>query len=158
MPAADGYLEMIRAVCDEYDIILIFDEIMCGMGRTGHLHAWQESGVVPDIQLIGKALSGGFAPVSAMLVGPKIVDALLDGPSKGAFNHGHTFQNQPMSAGISMEVQAIVQDDRLLENVREKGPLLLKKLRARLGSHRYVGDIRGPKDGLFPGVSGEPSP
>lgn len=155
-PAVPGYLKAMREVCDRYGVLLIFDCIMCGMGRTGYLHAWQadEDEVVPDIQLVGKGLAGGFQPVSGMLIGPKVVKAFENGPSNGVFNHGHTFQNYPIGAAAALETQRVIQDERLLENVKEKGPLLEKKLRQRLEPHRYVGDIRGPKEGLFLGVGG----
>lgn len=144
-----------REVCDKHGILLIFDEVMCGMGRTsnGRLHAWQDvgEGVVPDIQLIGKGLAGGFQAISGMLVGKNIVDAFMNGPGSGAFAHGHTFQNFPVACAAALEVQRIVQDEGLLENVRQKGELLSGKLRKRLAGHKNVGDIRGK--GLFWGVS-----
>jgi adenosylmethionine-8-amino-7-oxononanoate aminotransferase len=152
-PAVPGYLRMIRNVCDDHDIILVFDEIMCGMGRTGYLHAWQTENVVPDIQLVGKSLAAGFQAISAMLVGPKLINAFKNGPSNGAFCHGHTFQSQAMPAAAGLAVQQYVEEFSILENVRKMGPLLGMKLRGRLESHRYVGDIRGPAEGLFWGVS-----
>lgn len=140
-----------REVCDQYGILLIFDEVMCGMGRTGWLHAWQKDNVVPDIQLVGKGLAAGFQPISAMLVGHEIINAFQQGPSNSAFQHGHTFQNYPLGAAAALAVQKIIKEQGLLDNVREKGGLLEKKLKARLSDHRYVGDIRG--EGLFWGVS-----
>ncbi|KAH7071655.1 pyridoxal phosphate-dependent transferase [Paraphoma chrysanthemicola] len=155
-PAVPGYLRAVREVCDHYGILLIFDEIMCGMGRTGYLHAWQayweQERCIPDIQLVGKGLAAGFAPVSAMLVGQKVSEALDQGPSKGVFVHGHTFQDLPLACAALLAVQQIVVSDNLLANVREKGPLLQKKLRQRLGSHPNVGDIRGPSEGQFLGI------
>lgn len=140
-----------REVCDRYGVLLIFDEVMCGMGRTGYLHAWQKEGIAPDIQTIGKGLAGGFQQLSAMLVGPKVSDAFEFGPGSGAFSHGHTFQNYPLACTAGLEVQKIVQEENLLQNVRDKGTKLSKSLKKRLGNHRYVGDIRGV--GLFWGVS-----
>jgi adenosylmethionine-8-amino-7-oxononanoate aminotransferase len=147
VPALPGYLAAMKKVCKKYDVLFILDEIMCGMGRTGYMHAWQEEGVVPDIQLVGKALAGGYAAVSAMLVGSEVVDALGD----NCFAHGHTFQNFPAACAAGLAVQKIVHDDKLLENVRDKGEKLMKKLVARLGDHPHVGNIRGA--GLFRGVS-----
>jgi adenosylmethionine-8-amino-7-oxononanoate aminotransferase len=141
----------VRDVCDKYGVLLIFDEVMCGMGRTGYLHAWQKEGVAPDIQVIGKGLAGGFQQLSAMLVGPKVSDAFEYGPGTGAFSHGHTFQNFPLGCAAGLEVQKIIQEEHLLQNVREKGTRLSKALKKRLGSHPHVGDIRGA--GLFWGVS-----
>ncbi|KAJ4352620.1 hypothetical protein N0V95_004125 [Ascochyta clinopodiicola] len=150
VPAEDGYLTAVREVCDKHGVLLIFDEVMCGMGRTGYLHAWQKEGVAPDIQLVGKGLAGGFQPLSAMLVGPKVSDAFEYGPGSGAFSHGHTFQNFPLGCAAGLEVQKIVQEEKLLQNVRDKGARLSKMLKKRLSDHRHVGDIRGA--GLFWGI------
>ncbi|KAF1364472.1 aminotransferase, class III [Lizonia empirigonia] len=150
VPAEDGYLTAVRDVCDKYGVLLIFDEVMCGMGRTGHLHAWQKEGVAPDIQVVGKGLAGGFQPLSAMLIGPKVSDAFEFGPGSGAFSHGHTFQNFPLGCAAGLEVQKIIQEEHLLQNVREKGARLSKMLLKRLSNHPHVGDIRG--EGLFWGI------
>ncbi|XPS75608.1 hypothetical protein M3J09_007683 [Ascochyta lentis] len=150
VPAEEGYLTAVRDVCDKYGVLLIFDEVMCGMGRTGYLHAWQKESVAPDIQLVGKGLAGGFQPLSAMLVGPKVNDAFEYGPGSGAFSHGHTFQNFPLGCAAGLEVQKIVQEEKLLQNVREKGSRLSKMLKKRLSDHQHVGDIRGA--GLFWGI------
>jgi adenosylmethionine-8-amino-7-oxononanoate aminotransferase len=146
VPALPGYLAAIKRVCRKYGVLLILDEVMCGMGRTGKLHAWQEEGVAPDIQLLGKGLAGGYAPLSAMLVGPLISDAF----GENAFAHGHTFQNFPAACAAGHAVQKIIRDDNLLANVKDKGEKLRKKLMARLGEHPHVGNLRGP--GLFQGV------
>jgi adenosylmethionine-8-amino-7-oxononanoate aminotransferase len=151
VPAEDGYLAAMREVCDRYGVLLIFDEVMCGMGRTGYTHAWQKEGVAPDIQTTGKGLAGGFEQISAMLVSPKISDAFEFGPGSGAFSHGHTFQNFPAACAAGLEVQKIIQEENLLQNVKEKGARLSKLLRKRLANHPNVGDIRGV--GLFWGVS-----
>lgn len=137
----DGYLEEVRKVCDRHGVLLIFDEVMCGMGRTGYLHAWQKWGVAPDIQLIGKGLAGGAAEISGMLVGEKVAKAFAR--TGDAFAHGHTFRNFPLNCAVALATQEIVRDESLLQNVREKGPILERKLQLRLGHHRYVGDIRG---------------
>jgi adenosylmethionine-8-amino-7-oxononanoate aminotransferase len=137
-----------KRVCQQYGVLLILDEVMCGMGRTGYMHAWQEEKVVPDIQLIGKGLAGGYAAISAMLIGPVIADAL----GENAFAHGHTFQNFSTACAAGLAVQEIVRDDNLLANVRDKGEKLMQKLKGRLGDHAHVLDIRGK--GLFIGVSG----
>ncbi|KAF2124711.1 PLP-dependent transferase [Dothidotthia symphoricarpi CBS 119687] len=154
VPALPGYLKAMRKVCDKYGILLILDEVMCGMGRTssGNLHAWQDvgEGAVPDIQIIGKGLAGGFQAISGMLVGKPIVDAFINGPGSGAFSHGHTFQNFPVACAAALEVQKIVREEKLLQNVSQKGEVLSEKLKRRLGGHRNVGDIRGK--GLFWGI------
>jgi adenosylmethionine-8-amino-7-oxononanoate aminotransferase len=140
-----------KRICHKYGVLLILDEVMCGMGRTGFLHAWQEENVVPDVQIVGKGLAGGYANISAVLFGHKLVNAFEHGPGNGAFAHGHTFQNFPLACATGLAVQKIVRDEGLVANVREKGALLRQKLEMRLSSHRYVGNIRGK--GHFQGVS-----
>ncbi|KAF2845956.1 omega-amino acid-pyruvate aminotransferase [Plenodomus tracheiphilus IPT5] len=147
-PALPGYLKAMKAVCRKYGVLIIFDEVMCGMGRTGYLHAWQKEGVVPDIQVVGKGLTGGYAVLSAILMSPKISDAFED--REITFNHGHTYQNYPPACNAALVVQRIIQDEGFLANVREKGELLRKRLAVRLLTHPNVGDIRG--DGLFWGI------
>lgn len=137
-----------KAVCDKYGALLILDEVMCGMGRSGTLHAWEQEGVVPDIQTLGKGLGGGYAPVSGVLIGTKVVDALDKGT--GVFRHGQTYQGHPVSCAAALAVQRIIKEQNLLENVRNMGALLERELRARLENHPHVGDIRGK--GLFWGV------
>ncbi|KAF1939899.1 omega-amino acid-pyruvate aminotransferase [Clathrospora elynae] len=146
VPALPGYLAAMKKVCRKHGVLIIFDEIMCGMGRTGRMHAWQEEGVVPDILLVGKGLAGGYAAISAMIVGKEIVVAL----GHGVFAHGHTFQNFPAACAAGLAVQMIIQDENLIQNAYEKGEKLEKKLAARLGNHPHVGNIRGP--GLFKGI------
>ncbi|KAF1950063.1 aminotransferase [Byssothecium circinans] len=150
VPAVPGYLKALRELCDEYGALLIFDEVMCGMGRLGtNLHAWQNERVVPDIQVIGKGMAGGYKPISGVLIGKKagVLDVL---ETDGYFNHGHTFQNSPEACAAGLEVLKIILEGTLLENVREKGELLRRKLKDRLKDCPHVGDIRG--DGLFIGV------
>ncbi|KAG9191587.1 hypothetical protein G6011_10321 [Alternaria panax] len=146
VPALPGYLTAMKSVCNKYGVLLILDEVMSGMGRTGYMHAWQDEDVVPDIQLVGKGLAGGYAAISAMLVGPVITEAL----GGAAFAHGHTFQNFPAACAAGLAVQQIVRDGNLLENVRDKGAKLMKNLIARLSHHPNVLDIRGK--GLFLGI------
>jgi adenosylmethionine-8-amino-7-oxononanoate aminotransferase len=152
MPPVPGYLQAVRGVCDKYNVPLVFDEIMCGWGRCGTLHAWQTYGVVPDIQLLGKGLVGGFEMLSAMLVGKKLgfMDAIREG--SGYFNHGHTFQGMPKTCAGALETMKMVTEQ--LPNVKAMGERLMKGLRARLEVHPYVGDVRGV--GLFIGVSIHP--
>ncbi|KAH7406972.1 omega-amino acid-pyruvate aminotransferase [Phaeosphaeria sp. MPI-PUGE-AT-0046c] len=146
VPAVAGYLKAMQDVCEKHGVLFILDEVMCGLGRTGSMHAYQQhEGVVPDILLLGKGLAGGYAPISAMLVGEKIATALQLG--SGAFSHGHTFQNHAGSCAIALAVQDIIYKDDLIENVRVRGAELEKMLRAAFADHPFVGDIRGM--GLF---------
>jgi adenosylmethionine-8-amino-7-oxononanoate aminotransferase len=137
-----------KAICEKYGALFILDEVMSGMGRCGTLHAWEDEGVVPDLQTIGKGLGGGYAPVSGLLIGEKIVQAMDKGT--GVFRHGQTYQGHPVACAAALAVQKIIKEENLLENVRAMGTYLEKQLRARLEAHPNVGNIRGK--GLFWGV------
>ncbi|MDE2582379.1 MAG: aspartate aminotransferase family protein [Rhodospirillales bacterium] len=145
VPAVAGYFERVRAICDRHGALLILDEVMCGMGRTGTLHAWEQEGVAPDIQVIAKGLGGGYQPIGGILIGGKIIDALNAG--SGGFLHGHTYQAHPVACAAALEVQRIIREDDLLANVRAMGARLESALTERFGNHAHVGDIRGR--GLF---------
>ncbi|KAI1632846.1 aminotransferase, class III [Biscogniauxia mediterranea] len=147
-PAVPGYFQAMKAVCDKYGALLVFDEVMCGMGRTGTLHAWEQEGVRPDIQAVGKGLAGGYQPVSAILVSGRVVTAM---EARGAsFTHGHTYQDHPVGCAAALKVQQLIRAGDLLANVRAQGRYLGKLLRGRLRHHPHVGDVRGR--GLFWGV------
>ncbi|KAM7204525.1 Pyridoxal phosphate-dependent transferase [Rhypophila sp. PSN 637] len=148
VPSVRGYFQAMQAVCHKYGALLILDEVMCGMGRTGTLHAWQQEGVVPDIQTIGKALGGGYQPVAGVLASRRVVNVIQRGTS--AFVHGHTYQGHPAGCAAALEVQRIIREENLLENVRSQGALLEKLLKELLGDHPNVGNIRGR--GLFWGI------
>jgi adenosylmethionine-8-amino-7-oxononanoate aminotransferase len=148
VPAPDGYFRTVREICDRYGALLILDEVMCGMGRTGTLHAWEQEGLVPDIQAIAKGLGGGYQPIGATLASAKIVDAMRDG--SGAFQHGHTYIAHPMACAAALAVQNVLKEEGLLDRVRILGDILEDRLVERFGNHRHVGDIRGR--GLFRGI------
>lgn len=141
-----------KQVCEKYGALLILDEIMSGMGRCGTLHAWEQEDVVPDIQTIGKGLGGGYAPVSGILIGDAIVQTMDKGT--GVFRHGQTYQGHPISCAAALAVQKKIQEQHLLDNVRDMGTYLESQLKERFASHPHVGDIRGK--GLFWGVSSHP--
>ena len=145
VPAVPGYFRAVRDVCDRYGALLILDEIMCGSGRTGTVHAWEQEGVTPDIETLGKGLGGGYQAIAGMLVARHVVDALANG--SGAFVHGHTYQAHPVACAAALEIQRIIREDDLLSNVRTMGRLLEAQLRERFGQHPHIGDIRGR--GLF---------
>jgi adenosylmethionine-8-amino-7-oxononanoate aminotransferase len=138
-----------RQVCDRYGALLVLDEIMSGMGRSGTLHAWQQEGVVPDIQAMGKGLGGGYAPVAGLLINSKVIDVLDKGT--GAFSHGQTYQGHPIACAAALEVQRIIREENLVDNVAKTGRILGQMLQERIGGHPNVGNIRGK--GLFWGVS-----
>lgn len=143
-----GYLRRIREICDRYGILLILDEVMCGMGRTGSLFAYEQEGIVPDIVVIAKGLGGGYQPIGATLVSKKIFDAIRGG--SGFFQHGHTYLGHPIACAAALAVQQTVCTENLLANVREQGCALLSELRERFKHHPNVGDVRGR--GLFIGI------
>ena len=143
-----GYFRRVREVCDRHGVLLILDEVMCGMGRTGSLHACTQEGVAPDLMTIAKGLSGGYHPIGAVLVHQKIVDAFRQGI--GAFQHGHTYLAHPMGAAAALAVQEVIRRDKLLDQVKRQGAGLMQRLRAAFADHPHVGDIRGR--GLFQAV------
>ncbi|RXH01800.1 aspartate aminotransferase family protein [Bradyrhizobium zhanjiangense] len=143
--APEGYFKAMREICDRHGALLILDEVMCGMGRTGTTHAWEQEGVAPDIQAIAKGLGGGYQPIGAMLASGKIVDTIRAG--SGAFQHGHTYLAHPLACAAALAVQNVIREDGLLDQVRERGRQLEQRLTERFGNHRHVGDIRGR--GLF---------
>ena len=143
-PVAD-YFKRIRAICDRYGVLLILDEVMSGMGRTGTLHACEQEGIAPDLMTIAKGLGGGYQPIGAVLLSQKIYDAFAGG--SGIFQHGHTYLSHPMACAAALAVQTVIKRDDLLSNVRQQGEHLARRLRERFGNHPYVGDIRGR--GLF---------
>ncbi len=148
VPAVAGYLKRIRDICDQYGILLLLDEVMCGMGRTGHLFACLEDGVAPDMITIAKGLGAGYQPIGALLVQGKIYDAVASG--SGFFQHGHTYMGHAMAAAAANAVLDEIEGNNLLSRVREQGDKLDAALRAEFGQHPHVGDIRGR--GLFRGV------
>jgi adenosylmethionine-8-amino-7-oxononanoate aminotransferase len=139
--AVPGYFKRIREICDRYDVLLILDEVMCGMGRTGTLHACEQEGVAPDLLLLAKGLGAGYQPIGAMMVSEKIYQAIARGT--GSFNHGHTYMGHAVGCAAALAVQQVIKDDGLLGNVRSQGVVLDNLLRERFGSHPRVGDIRG---------------
>lgn len=148
VPPVGDYFKRIREICDRYGVLLILDEVMCGMGRTGTLHACEQDGISPDLMTIAKGLGGGYQPVGAVLLQAKIFEAFSKG--SGFFQHGHTYMGHPMAAAAGLAVQETIQRDNLLANVKAMGGLLESRLTERFGNHHHVGDIRGR--GLFQAI------
>lgn len=146
-PVGD-YLKRIRAVCDKYGVLLILDEVMSGMGRTGYLFACEEDGVVPDLITIAKGLGAGYQPIGATLCTDRIYDAIVNG--SGFFQHGHTYIGHATACAGSIAVQRVIQQENLLANVLARGEQLRAELKAAFADHPQVGDVRGR--GLFVGV------
>jgi adenosylmethionine-8-amino-7-oxononanoate aminotransferase len=148
VPPTPGYFKGVRALCDRYGILFIADEVMCGMGRTGTLHAVEQEGVVPDLMAIAKGLGGGYQPIGAVLAANRIIEPIREG--SGLFQHGHTYSGHPTAAAAALAVQQVIQRDALLPAVHARGAYLRRALVDRFGGHPHVGDIRGR--GLFMGV------
>jgi adenosylmethionine-8-amino-7-oxononanoate aminotransferase len=148
VPAVPGYFKRVREVCDRHGILLILDEVMCGMGRTGTLHACEQEGVTPDLMTIAKGMGGGFAPIGALLIGKEVFATIADG--SGAFAHSHTYMGHPLACAAALAVQQVIRRDDLLANVRKQGGHLCRRLGERFANHPFVGDVRGR--GLFHGV------
>ncbi|MCF6111046.1 aspartate aminotransferase family protein [Mesorhizobium muleiense] len=148
VPAVPGYFRRVREICDRYGVLLILDEVMCGMGRTGTLHACEQDGVAPDLMTIAKGLGGGYQPIGAVLLSRRIFDAFAEG--SGFFQHGHTYICHPMACAAALAVQEVIDRDDLLANVRAMGAHLSRRLGERFGNHAHIGDIRGR--GLFMGI------
>lgn len=146
-PVGD-YLKRIRAVCDRYGVLLILDEVMSGMGRTGHLFACDEDGVAPDIIAIAKGLGAGYQPIGAMIASTRIYDTIVGG--SGFFQHGHTYVAHVAACAGALAVQRVIQEEHLLSNVKKRGEQLRQLLRDKFSDHPHVGDVRGR--GLFVGV------
>ncbi len=141
VPAVPGYFKRIREICDRYGVLLILDEVMCGMGRTGSLFACAEDGVAPDMITIAKGLGAGYQPIGALLVTGKIYEAIRQG--SGFFQHGHTYMGHAMAAAAGVAVLKAIDSRGLLPRVRAMGARLDQALRARFGQHPHIGDIRG---------------
>ncbi len=148
VPPVPGYFRRIREICDRYGVLLILDEVMCGMGRTGTLYACEQDGVSPDILFLAKGLGAGYQPIGAMLISERIVEAIVAG--SGFFQHGHTYMGHPTACAAALAVQRAIRDEDLLANVRRQGAALRRALEDRFGNHAHVGDIRGR--GLFLGL------
>lgn len=148
LPPVRTYLQRVREVCDRHGVLLILDEVMAGMGRTGHLFACAEDGIVPDILTIAKGLGAGYQPIGAMLASSRIYNAIVGG--SGYFQHGHTYMGHATACAAALAVQRVIERDGLLRNVLARGEQLRNELHHKLGAHPNVGDIRGR--GLFVGV------
>ena len=148
VPAVEGYFKRIREICDTYGVLLILDEVMCGMGRTGHLFACDAEGISPDILCIAKGLGAGYQPIGAMLCSKSIYDAIGNG--SGFFQHGHTYIGHPVACAAGLAVVNAFLERDLMTSVAKRSTEMFDGLRSTLGQHAHVGDIRGR--GLFIGL------
>lgn len=148
VPAVKGYFQRIREICDQYGVLLILDEVMCGMGRTGTLFACEQDEVRPDIVTIAKGLGAGYQPIGAMLCSAEIYQTIEQG--SGFFQHGHTYMGHPTACAAATAVLDYITEQDLLNNIQTMGSSLTQALQSEFGSHPHVGDIRGR--GLFLGI------
>ena len=148
VPAVEGYFKRIREICDQYGVLLILDEVMCGMGRTGSLFACEQEGIAPDITAIAKGLGAGYQPIGAMLCSAEIYSAIENG--SGFFQHGHTYLGHPVACAAANAVVSAILDRNLIARVQSQGSKLMQALTDQFGEHPNIGDIRGR--GLFLGM------
>ena len=148
VPAVPGYFRAVREICDRYGMLLILDEVMCGMGRTGTLFACEQEGVRPDLVTVAKGLGAGYQPIGAALVAGAVHEAIVAG--SGFPQHGHTYMAHPTACAAALAVQEAIVEEQLLGRVRQQGARLRDLLGERLGAHPHVGDIRGR--GLLQGL------
>jgi len=146
--AAPGYFKRVREICDQYGVLLILDEVMCGMGRTGTLFACEQEGVTPDLLTIAKGLGAGYQAIGALLVSGRIFDTLMNG--SGFFQHGHTYMGHATACAAAMAVLDVIERDDLLANVQKQGETLSRLLHEHFDNHPYVGNVRGR--GLFQAI------
>ncbi|HME40817.1 MAG TPA: aminotransferase class III-fold pyridoxal phosphate-dependent enzyme, partial [Steroidobacteraceae bacterium] len=148
VPAPDGYAKAVQAVCRKHDVLVIADEVMCGSGRSGTWRALENDGVVPDIMCVAKGLAGGYIPLAATLVTPRVAVPIHS--EHGAYMTGHTFTGHTAACAAALAVQHIVERDRLLDRVRGTGARFKEALRQALSGFDEVGDVRGR--GFFIGI------
>jgi adenosylmethionine-8-amino-7-oxononanoate aminotransferase len=148
VPPVPGYFKRVRELCDRYGVLLILDEVMCGMGRCGTLWAFEQEGVVPDMVAVAKGLGAGYQPIGALVISKHICDTIQKG--SGFFQHGHTYIGHAAACAGALAVQKRLHDDGVLNQVKPLGIQLEKRLRAAFSNHPHVGDIRGR--GLFWGI------
>src|SRR5688572_5742657 len=148
VPPVPGYFKRVREICDRYGVLLILDEVMCGMGRCGTLWAFEQEDIVPDLVAIAKGLGAGYQPIGALMVSKDLADTIQRG--SGFFQHGHTYIGHAAACAGALAVQKRLHEDGVLNRVTPMGAVLEKKLREAFENHPHVGDIRGR--GLFRGI------
>ena len=138
---APSYFRTIRGICDRYGVLLILDEVLCGMGRTGTFYAFEQEGVVPDIVTLAKGLGAGYQPIGALIVSEPIVEAVRQG--SGKLRHGQTYMGHAVACAAGLAVVRAILDEDLLANVRRMEEALADRLKDTFGDHPHVGEIRG---------------
>src|SRR3954453_516228 len=147
----DEYLPILRDICDRHNILLIFDEIITGIGRTGQMFAAETFGVTPDVLCIAKGMSGGYAPISAMICRKPIGDAFWGPIARNpGFVEGHTFEGNPVSCAVGIAVLSEILERDLCGNARTQGARLRQRFEEMAAKYPVIGDIRGK--GLFQAI------
>jgi adenosylmethionine-8-amino-7-oxononanoate aminotransferase len=146
-PPPPGYFQRVREICDQYDVLLVSDEVICAFGRIGHMFACDEYGYVPDMITCAKGMTSGYSPIGATIVSDRIYEPFKHGQT--SFYHGYTFGGHPVSAAVALANLDIFEEEKLNERVRENSPLFRATLEQLLDLP-IVGDVRG--DGYFFGI------
>ncbi|MBB4189858.1 hypothetical protein GGE07_006564 [Sinorhizobium terangae] len=140
-PPVPGYFKRVKEICDKYGVLLILDEVFCGLGRTGTLHACEQDGVAPDFLTFAKGIAAGYQPIGATMVNEKIYQAIVSG--SGTFKGGYTYSGHATACAAAIAVQKVLRGPGFLDHVKTTGNLLSARLNERFGQHPHVGDIRG---------------
>ena len=148
VPPVPNYFKRVREICDRYGVLLILDEVMCGMGRGGTLWTFEQEGIVPDMVAVAKGLGAGYQPIGALVISKNVSEAIMRGT--GFFQHGHTYIGHAAACAGALAVQRRLHEDGVLARVTPLGRALERRLRDQFQNHPHVGDIRGR--GLFWGV------
>ncbi|MGI9480826.1 MAG: aspartate aminotransferase family protein [Hyphomicrobiales bacterium] len=148
VPPAPGYFKEIQRICDETGTLLVLDEVMAGMGRTGTLFSCEQDGIVPDMISIAKGLGAGYQSIGALMVRDELADEIESG--SGFFQHGHSYVGHPTACAAALEVQRVFEDEGLIERCAKMGAKLRSALSEAFAGHPHVGDIRGR--GLMLGI------
>lgn len=143
-----GYFRRVREICDKYGILLILDEVMCGLGRSGTYYALEQEGIRADIVTVAKGLAAGYQPIGAVMLGEHIYDAIRAG--SGGFEHGHSFLGHATSCAAALATQKLLIEGGILENIKHQSSVLDDALTDRFSNQPYIGNIRGR--GLFRGI------
>ena len=144
----EGYLQSIRELCNKYDILMIADEVMTGVGRTGQFYAVQYWDIVPDLITLAKGLGGGYIPLGAIVISEKIYSAFKN--NSQSFTHGYTFGGNPVASAAGLEVVNYILKNNLIHNSQEQGKYLLSKLKELEKKYQFIGEVSGL--GLFTGM------
>lgn len=146
-PPPPGYFQRVREICDEYDVLLVSDEVICAFGRLGHMFGAERYGYQPDMITCAKGLTSGYAPLGAMIANEKLIAPFLE--DKAMFAHGYTFGGHPVSTAVGLRNLQLFEEEKILEHVRENEPRC-RAILERLLDLPIVGDVRG--DGFFYGI------